>query len=174
VLKSCLEATTSTPRRPLCGGIPNMTDSIEPYKTFRNGSEEGEKERKKGEELLNKLLNKSTTFISSFSVRPADLPILVKFREIAKREAGSRGFSEVLLKAMKEYNQKHDLGNPQLTLLPYAKPDAPSPSRVLCAFLNGATTEGRVHCTLTGGSWIQAINCYGCRHNQLRKKRGSA
>jgi len=142
-----------------------------------------QKKRKEIGHVINNVINTSTLsaslfpsnitirLIKTFSVSPDKIPTYNKFCEIARREAGSRGFSEVLLKAMDDYNKKHGLGNPQLTLLPYAKPDAPSPMRVLCAFINGATTEGRVHCTLTGGSWIQAINCYGCRHNQLRKKR---
>ena len=78
------------------------------------------------EELLNKLLNKST-IITSFSVGPEDVPILEQFRQIAKREAGPRGFSQVLIKAMEEYNKRHGIGNPQLLITHYAKPEEPQP-----------------------------------------------
>jgi hypothetical protein len=71
------------------------------------------------------------------------------------------------------YGEVHGGGNPQLTLPPYSDPLAKSPMRVLCAFLNGATTEGRVHCTKYGGSWVMGVKCYGCSSNQLRKQKGS-
>jgi len=125
--------------------------------------------RREEEELLNKLLNKSTT-ITSFSVRTKDLPILETFREVAKREAGSRGFSEVLLKAMDEYNKRHELGNPQLKIESYVDVDKPKPMRVLCPHLDGALTSGEVHCRRKQ-MWISAVQCYSCDQNRLRKKK---
>jgi len=127
-----------------------------------------EKIMQKGE-LLNKLLNKST-IITSFSVRPEDVPILEEFRRIAKREAGPRGFSQVLIKAMKEYNKRHGIGNPQLLITHYTKPEEPQPLRVLCIYCQGALTDGRVFCQYKGGMWIPGVSCYSCKHNRLRKR----
>ena len=126
-----------------------------------------EKIMEKGE-LLNKLLNKST-IITSFSVRPEDVPILEEFRRIARREAGPRGFSQVLIKAMQEYNRRHGIGNPQLLITHYVKPEEPQPLRVLCIYCQGALTDGRVFCQRKG-MWIPGVSCYSCKHNRLRKK----
>jgi hypothetical protein len=123
---------------------------------------------RKKEELLNKLLNKST-IITSFSVSPEDVPILEGFRKIAKREAGSRGFSQVLVKAMAEYSKRHSLGNPQLLITHYAKPEEPQPIRVLCILCDGATSDGKIYCEKAGGMWIPSIRCYSCKFNRLRK-----
>jgi ribonuclease D len=122
----------------------------------------------KKDQLLNKLLNKST-IITSFSAQPQDIPILEKFKEIARREAGPRGFSEVLLRALKEYNRRHDAGNPQLTLPPYMDEKVQNPMKVLCLYLDGAISDGRVHCK-RACMWIPGIRCYSCDHNRLRKK----
>jgi hypothetical protein len=121
------------------------------------------------EELLNKLLNKST-IITSFSVRPEDVPILEQFRQIAKREAGPRGFSQVLVKAMQEYNKRHSIGNPQLLITHYAKPEEPQPMRVLCIYCQGALTDGLVFCQRKG-MWIPGVSCYSCKFNRLRKQK---
>ena len=123
--------------------------------------------KKEKEELLNKLLNK-TTIITSFSVGPQDIPILEEFREIAKREAGSRGFSQVLIKAMAEYNKRHRIGNPQLLITNYVKSEEPTPMRVLCLYCQGALSNGEVFCQRKG-MWIKGIRCYSCKHNRLRK-----
>ena len=120
-------------------------------------------------ELLNKLLNKST-IITSFSIRPEDVPILEQFRQIAKREAGPRGFSQVLVKAMQEYNKRHGIGNPQLLITHYAKPEEPQPMRVLCIYCQGALTDGRVFCQRKG-MWIPGVSCYSCKFNRLRKQK---
>jgi hypothetical protein len=120
-------------------------------------------------ELLNKLLNKST-IITSFSIRPEDVPILEQFRQIAKREAGPRGFSQVLIKAMLEYNKRHGIGNPQLLITHYAKPEEPQPMRVLCVYCQGALTDGRIFCQRKG-MWIPGVSCYSCKFNRLRKQR---
>jgi len=125
------------------------------------------REREK-DDLLNNLLNKSTIIITSFSVKFSDISILTTFKEIAKREVGSRGFSEVLIKAMKDYNQRHSLGNPQLLMSHYIKPEEPQPMRVLCLYCQGALTEGKVFCQKKG-MWIPSIQCYSCKNNRLRK-----
>ena len=122
----------------------------------------------KEEDLLNNLLNKSTIIITSFSVKFSDISILTTFKEIAKREVGSRGFSEVLIKAMKDYNQRHSLGNPQLLMSHYVKPEEPQPMRVLCLYCQGALTEGKVFCQKKG-LWIPSVQCYSCKDNRLRK-----
>lgn len=123
----------------------------------------------KKEELLNKLLNKST-IITSFSARPKDTLILERFKEIAKRESGSRGFSGVIIKAMEEYTRRHEEGNPQLKLSPYIDETAESPMRVLCLDLDGAISDGTIHCRRIG-SWVKGIRCFSCERNRLRKTR---
>jgi hypothetical protein len=125
------------------------------------------KERKK-EELVTNLLTKST-IITSFSVKAADVPIFEEFKRIAKREAGSMGTSRILIKAMGEYNKRHSVGNPQLLITHYAKPEDPQPLRVLCPYCQGALTEGKVFCQRKG-MWVPGITCYSCKNNRLRKK----
>jgi hypothetical protein len=127
--------------------------------------------KKEKEQLLNKLLNKST-IITSFSVGPKDIPILEEFRQIAKREAGSRGLSQVLVKAMAEYNKRHRIGNPQLLITNYVEMEDPGPMRVLCIYCQGALSSGEVFCQ-KAGMWIPGIRCYSCKYNRLRKKHDS-
>jgi hypothetical protein len=126
-----------------------------------------EKERKR-EELVTNLLTKST-IITSFSVKAADVPIFEEFKRIAKREAGSMGTSRILIKAMGEYNKRHSVGNPQLLITHYAKPEDPQPLRVLCLYCQGALTDGQVFCQRKG-MWVPGITCYSCKNNRLRKK----
>jgi len=130
--------------------------------------DDSRKEEKKKETLLNRLLNSYT--ITSFYVRKEEIPVLEEFRRIAKREAGSRGFGKVLVKAMGEYNRRHSVGNPQLLITHYAKPEEPQPLRVLCLYCQGALTEGKVFCQRAGGMWLPSIRCYSCKNNRLRKK----
>jgi hypothetical protein len=127
------------------------------------------KEERKKEELLNKLLNKSTTIITSFCVGLQDVPILEEFRQIAKREAGPRGFSQVLIKAMEEYNKRHGIGNPQLLITHYVKPEGPQPLRVLCIYCQGALTDGRIFCQKKS-MWVPGVSCYSCKFNRVRKR----
>ena len=137
------------------------------------GDDNSRKERKKENgNVINNVINTFTTIrlIKTFSVAPDKIPIYAKFCEVARREAGSRGFSEVLLKAMDEYNKRHGLGNPQLTLLPYAKPEEPQPIRVLCIYCQGALTDGRIFCQRKG-MWIPGVSCYSCKFNRLRKQK---
>jgi hypothetical protein len=139
------------------------------------GDDSNRKEGKKeNESVLNTVLNTSTTitvrFVRSFSVAPEKIPIYEQFCEIARREAGSRGFSEVLLKAMEEYNKRHGIGNPQLLITHYAKPEGPQPMHVLCIYCQGALTDGSVFCQRKG-MWIPGVSCYSCQLNRLKKKK---
>jgi hypothetical protein len=122
-----------------------------------------------------KKLHDKPLIIVSFSVKANDnqaMTILSQFNEIAHREAGPRGRSAVLVKAMAEYNQRHEEGNPQLKIASYLPTVSQSPMRVICwRFLKGATKDGQVLCSLSGeGRWINGISCFSCRNNQLRKK----
>lgn len=128
------------------------------------------RERREEESVLNTVLNTNTTIriVKSFSIPPDKIHVLTQFSQIARREAGSRGFSEVIIKALEEYNRKHEAGNPQLKLSPYIDANAPSPMRVLCLHLDGALSDGTVHCTRKG-MWTKGLNCYSCKHNRLRK-----
>ena len=134
-------------------------------------SGESEKRREeKRETVLNTVLNTAKTrYVSSFSVPPEDLGILHDFEKIAKREAGSRGFSRVLVRgAMAEYNKHHSFGNPQLLITNYSLPESPQPLKVLCNMINGALSEGKVFCR-KAGMWIPGVRCYSCQNNKLRK-----
>jgi hypothetical protein len=128
------------------------------------------RERREEESVLNTVLNTHTTIriVRSFSIPPDKVHVLTKFSEIARREAGSRGFSEVILKALEEYNHKHEAGNPQLKLTSYIDQKALSPMRVLCVHLDGALSDGTVHCNRKG-MWTKGLNCYSCKHNRLRR-----
>ena len=134
-----------------------------------NSKQKGQEEEK---HVLNKLLNTHNTIrlVRSFSVPIAKMPVLRTFCEIARREAGSRGFSEVIINAMEEYVRNHEEGNPQLKLTPYIDEKVPSPVLVLCLYLDGAGSNGKVHCR-KAGMWIKGLRCYGCDNNRLRKNR---
>jgi hypothetical protein len=130
---------------------------------------EAEKRREeKRETLLNRLLNRNTYTITSFYVGQEELPILQQFRLTAKCEAGPRGFGKVLVKAMAEYNERHKEGNPQLKIASYLPHQDKGPIRVLCNFIGGALSEGRVFCR-KGQMWIASVRCYSCEKNKLRK-----
>jgi hypothetical protein len=134
---------------------------------FMNEDDSRIKKERKKETLLNRLLNSYT--ITSFYVRKEELPVLEEFKRIAKSEAGSRSFGKVLVKAMQEYNRRHSVGNPQLLITHYAKPEGPQPFRVLCTYCQGVLTEGKVFCQRKG-TWIPGVSCYSCKLNRLRKK----
>jgi len=137
------------------------------------GNDSSRKEGKKeNESVLNTVLNTHTTIriVRSFSIPPEKLSIYNDFCEIARREARSRGFSEVLIKAMEEYNKRHRIGNPQLLITHYAKPEEPQPMRVLCIYCQGALTDGCVFCQKKG-MWIPGVSCYSCKFNRLRKQK---
>ena len=79
--------------------------------------------------------------------------------------------SQKVVETVVRYGEVHSRGNPQLLMETFAKPDAPSPVRVLCYLhLAGVTNEGKVYCRRYGGAWIQGITCYSCPQNELRKK----
>jgi hypothetical protein len=129
-------------------------------------------DKKERDTVLNTVLNTHTTIrlVKSFSTPPNKINILAKFCEISRREAGSRHFSETILKALEEYNRKNDAGNPQHKLTPYIDETAESPMHVLCRDLDGAISDGRVHCK-RAGMWIQGIRCYSCKSNRLKKNK---
>ena len=133
----------------------------------------GDREERKKDDVLNTLLNTSPStsrLIVSFSIAPRFFQLWKRFLEIVKREAGSRGRSEVFAKMLDEYVRRHGAGNPQPQLTTYMDPSASSPMRVLCwSGLAGATSEGQVYCR-RAGLWIQGIRCYSCENNVLRKK----
>ena len=136
------------------------------------GDDSSRKEERKKESVLNTVLNTNTTIriVRSFSIPPEKLSIYNEFCKIARCEAGPRGFSEVVLKSFEEYNKRHSVGNPQLLITHYAKPDEPQPMRVLCIYCQGALTEGRVFCQRKG-MWIPGVSCYSCKFNRLRKQK---
>jgi len=72
-------------------------------------------ERKKGVKLsvLNTVLNTSR-IVKSFSVKPDDCNTLAAFIEISRRE--DPDFSTTVVKAMREYVQRHAVPNPQARL----------------------------------------------------------
>lgn len=128
------------------------------------------KEKKRKEIVLNTVLN-TVRIVKSFSIRSSELDVLQQFLLIARAEEGPRGFSDTILNAMKEYNQRHGEGNPQLKIASYLPDAETGPIRVLCwSHLAGAASEGKVYCRKYGGAWIQGIRCYSCPYNQLRKK----
>jgi hypothetical protein len=133
-----------------------------------------EKKRKEKETVLqySNTIHSHLRLSKAFSVIPEKLSTYQKFCEIAKREAGSRGFSEVLLKAMAEYNQRHEEGNPQLKIASYLPSATAGPMRVICwRFLKGAMKDGQVLCSQSGeGRWINGVKCYSCRQNQFKRK----
>ena len=93
---------------------------------------------------------------------------LKDFFEICRREGEVA--SHKVEKFMMHYNQAHSNGNPQLRISVYAKPEEPSPMRVLCDFIRGATSEGLVNCRRKA-TWVQGVACYSCEKNQLRKQK---
>ncbi len=91
-----------------------------------------------------------------------------KFKEICEREGSN--MSRKLEAFIQQYNQTHSNGNPQLTISAYAKPEEPQPMRVLCLFIDGALSDGKIHCR-RAGQWVPGVSCYSCEKNQLRKNK---
>jgi hypothetical protein len=147
----------------------NATPTCEPNPMSTDSSKETKQQQEK--RLLNNLLNKHTTItlVKSFSAPLEKADVLKKFCEIAKREAGPRGFSEVIIKAIEEYIKNHEQGNPQLKLTPYIDENATSPVLVLCNYMDGAGSNGKIHCRKSG-IWIKGLRCYPCKHNRLNNK----
>lgn len=106
--------------------------------------------------------------VRSFSIPPSKAEVYKRFCSVAQREAGSRGFSQVLIKALEEYSQRHEQNSPQLKLTAYTDANPGSPLRVLCLDLDGALQDGRIHCKRRG-FWIPGKSCTGCERNRLRR-----
>jgi hypothetical protein len=90
------------------------------------------------------------------------------FKKICKREGINP--SNKLTAFMQHYVQAHSNGNPQLKISVYAKPEEPQPVRVLCMFIDGALSDGRIHCR-KAGMWVPGVRCYSCGKNSLRKQK---
>lgn len=134
--------------------------------------------------LINKLINKSSLIIVSVSVKTQNIPLLEEFRKISKAESGSRGFSQTALKAFAEYVQKHGLGNSQIKISNYCIKE-PTPSAHFCNHSKGNTNDGLVFCSNpsktksyerniehgVSGLWVSGITCYSCDFNKMRVKR---
>lgn len=128
--------------------------------------------KKERDTVLNTVLNTHTTIriVKSFSTPPEKAHTLAKFCEVSRLEPGSRLFSQFILKALEEYNHKHEAGSPQHKLTPYIDETAESPMYVLCHDVDGAISDGRVHCK-RAGMWIQGLRCYSCKRNRLKKSK---
>jgi hypothetical protein len=98
----------------------------------------------------------------------AEKEVIKTFKEICKREGTN--MSSKTEDFWKQYNQAHKPGNPQLKMSNYVANNEPQPMRVLCVFIDGAVTDGRVHCR-RAGQWIPGVQCYSCEKNQLRKRK---
>jgi hypothetical protein len=90
-----------------------------------------------------------------------------EFKRICRREGVK--MSGKFEDFAKHYVQAHSAGNPQLSISAYVKPEEPQPMRVLCLFIDGAMSDGRVHCK-RAGRWVPGVSCYSCEKNLLRKK----
>jgi hypothetical protein len=147
-----------------------------------------EKRREKKKNVIN-TCNKYNKYnperiLKSFSMRIDDLDLFVKFYEVARREAGKRGFSTTLVQAMREYVMRHGRGNTAMRLINYCDPSTQSPFTHLCNFSKGARNDGHIFCSnpsivkshdafvLHGiqGNWLNGVTCYSCAYNKLRKK----
>jgi hypothetical protein len=117
----------------------------------------------------------------TISVPQEKLGVLKEFKEIAKREAGSKGFSRTVVKSWEEYNQKHRIGNPQKLLFPVAPTSHELQSTWLdCIFSANDYTYGtdyplpmcnlrRTHPTFVG---VNYQRCQNCSSFKARKREG--
>ena len=80
----------------------------------------------------------------------------------------ARRAHEVILKAIEEYNKNHEEGNPQLKLTQCIDERAQSPVFVLCLFLDGVASNGKINCR-KAGMGLKGIRRYTCENNRLRK-----
>ena len=137
----------------------------------------GRKERNDNDNVINNVIITSTPtarLIVTFSIPPQFYELWQKFLKVAKREGGSRGRSQVILKALTEYTKRHALGNPDMLLTTYMAALAPGPLNVKCRYIRGARSDGLVlHEVFKDGAWqeewIQGIRCYSCKYNKLKK-----
>lgn len=146
----------------------------------------GEEEEEKKKNVINTVINtlEEIRLIKTFSITPDKIPVYSIFCEVARREGGSRGFSETLVKAMEEYNKRHGLGNNQLRIINYMDQQEPGPNQHVCNYSKGNTNDGQVFCgnpsigklhektmiDTIEGQWLPGVYCYGCQFNKLRKR----
>jgi ribosomal protein L44E len=93
---------------------------------------------------------------------------LAEFKQTCKREGTN--MSVKIEQFLTQYVQAHSVGNPQLRISVYAKPEEQQPMRVLCRSCNGAVSDGRVFCG-QADMWVPGVRCYSCDKNMLRKKK---
>ena len=113
-------------------------------------------------------MNKTSTAPKKRTCFHIEEATLNSFLEVCKREGEVA--SHKIEKFMLHYNQAHSRGNPQLTMVSYVDPESPQPMRVLCAYCDGAVSDGKIHCK-RAGMWVPGVQCYSCDRNQLRKKK---
>ena len=63
--------------------------------------------------LLNNLLNNKSYNIKSFSIPNNMIPTLLKLEDLGRKERKDRSY--MIVSAIKEYVERHNPGNPQLT-----------------------------------------------------------
>lgn len=143
-----------------------------------------EEEEKKNENVIN-TCNKyiGQRVIKTVNITHNDFSILEDFEKVSSQESGKRGFSETVVKAIKEYVIRHGRGNNQLLMSNYVT-NEPTPSAHLCHYGKGNTNDGQVFCSNPQmvkvyemvifhgikGLWISGITCYSCMYNKMRKK----
>lgn len=140
---------------------------------------DGRRERERNVNVINNVIitpSPTARLIVTFSIPPQFYELWQKFLKVAKREGGSRGRSQVILKALTEYTKRHGLGNPNMLLTTYMAPFAPGPLNVKCRYIRGARSDGLVlHEVFKEGTWqeewIQGIKCYSCKFNKARRQK---
>jgi hypothetical protein len=133
--------------------------------------------------VINNVINTSKErIIKTFSITRNDFELLNDFIKVSLTESGHRGLSETILKAMREYVQRHALGNSQIKISNYCL-NEPTPSAHFCNHSKGNMNDGQVFCinpsmikryeaiSLYGanGLWVSGITCYSCNFNKLRR-----
>lgn len=125
--------------------------------------------RRERDTYYNKLLKGKTYIIKSFSFpdTPNVKNLLSQVDKIAKLDGWTK--SEAHLIALDMLVKKYGEGNPQLKIASYFLNVEKSPVRVVCSYIQGATSEGKIYCMKHGGTWVPGVNCYSCKNNRLRK-----
>lgn len=89
--------------------------------------------------------------------------------EIKSRENWS--FTRLAWEAFNEFALRHGRGNPVIKITNYIDENEESPMKVMCSYIGGALSDGKIFCKLVpGGVWKSGLKCYTCQHNRLRKK----
>ena len=169
--------------------FPNSSPVETPLRKNDSSSKRGEEEERKN--VINNVIITSTTItkpcfrlIKTFNVAADKIPLWNDFLIIAKREAGPRGTSEVILKALGEYVRRHGMGNNQILLTSYTDGKNPSPHHIICNYIHGVDRDGLVFCTNPSvvkpsesvvvcgmeGKFLNGVYCYACRFNKLRRQ----